>query len=132
MTRPADQRSRSRSLGALLLAIAIPVALASAVYFGTRPTCACEPLPGSPVDGIIVKVEATGLTQVNAFDLRTPLYPVGLHFVVGPLENGTQFPPGHLKEHEASGSPVRVYYTRSGSTLIAYRLEDAPASSSSP
>src|SRR5205814_9746260 len=81
MTRPADRRPRSRSLGGLLLAIAIPVALASALYFGTRPTCACEPIPGSPVDGIIVKVDATGLTQVNAFDLLTPRYPVGLHFI---------------------------------------------------
>jgi len=132
MTRPPDRRQRSRSGGGLLLAIAIPVALASLVYFGTRPTCACEPLPSSPVDGIIVKVDATGLTQVNAFDLLTPRYPAYLHFVIGPLENATQFPPGHLKEHEASGSAVRVYYTRSGSTLIAYRLEDAPGSSSSP
>ena len=123
---------RGRTLVGRLLVLAIPVLLATAVYASTRPTCACEPIPASPVDGVVVKVDATGLTQVSGFDLRTPKYPVFLHFVLGPLEDATQFSPGHLKEHQASGSPVRVYYVRSGEALVVYRLEDAPAPTGSP
>jgi hypothetical protein len=87
--------------------------------------------PVSPVDGIVTQVEASGLTVVQAFTIRLA-DGASLRFVVGPLENPTRFPPGHLKEHQASASPIRVYFTASGSTLTAYRLEDAPASSSSP
>ncbi|HEX8026236.1 MAG TPA: hypothetical protein VF484_08525, partial [Candidatus Limnocylindrales bacterium] len=121
-----------RSVLGLLLAIAIPVVAATALYVGTRPTCACEPIPASPVDGIVVQVDATGLTEISGFDLRTPRYPVNLHFVLGPLENATEFSPGHLKSHQASASPVRVYYVRSGQDLVLYRLEDAPVDASSP
>jgi len=87
--------------------------------------------PTSPVDGVVTAVAATSLTDIQAFDLRVP-GGVVLHFKLGPLDNPTQFSPGHLKEHQASGSPVRVYFTTSGTTYAVYRLEDAPASSSSP
>lgn len=121
-----------RSVLGFVLAIGIPVVAATALYFGTRPTCACEPIPASPVDGVVVQVDATGLTDISGFDLRTPLYPVYLHFILGPLENATQFSPGHLKAHQASASPVRVYFVRNGQDLVVYRLEDAPLPSTSP
>jgi hypothetical protein len=42
------------------------------------------------------------------------------------LENGAQFAPGHLVEHQASGQPVRVWYQTDGGANVAIRLEDAP------
>ncbi len=115
---------RARPLGlALLLAGALGV---SGCLGGDGPAP-----PTSPVDGVVTAVAATSLTDIQAFDLRVP-GGVTLTFKLGPLENATQFSPGHLKEHQATGSPVRVYFTTSGSTYTAYRLEDAPGSSSSP
>jgi hypothetical protein len=97
---------------------------------GCGTTCACS-LP-TPVDGVVVEVRATGLTEVQGFTLRPTRGGANLVFTLGPLENATQFPPGHLKEHEATGTPVRVYYTSSNGQLVAYRLEDAPVSSPVP
>jgi hypothetical protein len=97
---------------------------------GCGATCACAPPP--PVDGVVVEVRATGLTEVQGFTLRPTTGGANLVFTLGPLENATQFPPGHLKEHEATGTPVRVYYTSSNGQLVAYRLEDAPVSSPVP
>ena len=48
------------------------------------------------------------------------------------LENGATFPPGHLVEHQASASPVRVWYRADGGVLYAIRLEDAEPSSPPP
>ena len=45
--------------------------------------------------------------------------------VVGTLENGVEFPPGHLAEHLASSSPLRVFFRPEGDRLVVYRLEDA-------
>ena len=49
-------------------------------------------------------------------------------FKIGTLENGAEFPPGHLAEHLATSSPVRVYFRAEGPDLVVYRLEDAPPS----
>ena len=43
---------------------------------------------------------------------------------IGILENGAQFPPGHLAEHMANASPVRVFFRDEGGQLVVYRLED--------
>ena len=48
-----------------------------------------------------------------------------VQFRVGQLENGAQFPPGHLGEHQATSVPVRVTYRDEGGELVAIRLEDA-------
>jgi hypothetical protein len=99
---------------------------------GCGATCACVAPPSSPVDGIVISVNSTSLTEVHDFTLRTADASGGftLTFQLGPLENATQFSPGHLKEHQATGSPVRVFFTRSSTgQLIVYRLEDAPPTS---
>jgi hypothetical protein len=114
----------SRLRGAAAVVIAIGIAAFGLV--------ACGPAgPVSPLDGIVTQVDATGLTDVRGFTLRIAGGAL-VQFTMGPLENATQFSPGHLKEHQASGSPVRVFFTTNGSTLTVYRLEDAPVSSSSP
>ncbi len=48
-----------------------------------------------------------------------------LEFRIGELENGNEFPPGHLAEHQATAEPVVVYYRVEGNERFAVRLEDA-------
>ena len=98
-------------------------ALGAATYF-------LSAAPGNPggtdsVRGVIVGVESQGLDQVSGFDLRTQ-DGTTLTFVLGDLENGATFPPGHLVEHQATGQPVKVSYLADGATKVAIRIEDAP------
>lgn len=117
---------------ALFVVVLVPILVVAFLLF-PRPSCACEPFPSSPVDGIVVDVQATGLTEIHSFRLRSPAYAADLTFALGPLENPTEFAPGHLKAHQATGAPVRVYFTRDANgQLTAYRLEDAPGPSASP
>ena len=87
--------------------------------------------PGAPpdalaVDGVIVAVRSEGLDRVNGFDLRT-IDQQTLAFTLGDLENGVEFPPGHLVEHQATAQPVRVWFRTEGAERVAVRLEDAPS-----
>ncbi len=81
----------------------------------------------SPVDGILTDIDSEGLTKVTAFTIRTN-DGQSITFKIGTLENGAEFPPGHLAEHLATSSPVRVYFRAEGPDLVVYRLEDAPPS----
>jgi len=83
-------------------------------------------LPASPVEGVIVAVDASSLSDVRGFTL---LLAGGsqLTFRLGVLENPTDFPPGHLKEHQATSEPIRVYFRIEGGVAVAYRIEDASA-----
>lgn len=97
-------------------------------FWGVVRTCACTPLPSfpvSPIEGIVVSVDSTGLGQVRGFDLRSKSGTT--HFQIGSLENPTEFTPGHLAEHQATSSPVRVYFRveDGGHSAVVYRLEDA-------
>lgn len=78
----------------------------------------------SPVDGVIVSVDSSGLADVRGFVLRVS-GGFAIDFVLGPLENPTQFPPGHLAEHLATSQPVRVYFLVQSGQRVVYRLEDA-------
>lgn len=86
--------------------------------------------PASPVDGVVLSIDASSLTDVRGFTLRTATGEI-LTFTLGTLENPTQFAPGHLAEHRANAVPVRVWFVVSGGTLLVYRLEDAPRPSPS-
>jgi hypothetical protein len=81
--------------------------------------------PPSPVDGILTDIDAEGLSRVTGFRLRTD-DGQEIAFRIGMLENGAEFPPGHLAEHLATSSPVRVYFRPDRPDLVVYRLEDAP------
>ena len=81
-------------------------------------------LPESPVAGVVTSVDATSLTEVKGFTLRTTTGD-DLTFVIGTLENGDEFPPGHLAEHLAAAAPILVYFRVQDGKLVAYRLEDA-------
>jgi hypothetical protein len=124
-------RSPSRRLtGAVevLGAVAIALTLAGCGTDGSP----VPSLPASPVDGIVVHVDSTGLGNVTAFKLRLA-GGATLVLSLGTLENATQFAPGHLAEHETTGLPVRAWFVSSNGVPIVYRLEDAPVvPSSSP
>jgi hypothetical protein len=101
--------------------------LAAAALGGCLPPASLPPTPDitSPVDGIVVAVDSSGLTDVRGFTLRTS-GGFAFDFKLGPLEHATQFPPGHLGEHMATSAPVRVYFRVENGERVAYRLEDAP------
>lgn len=80
----------------------------------------------SPVDGVLVAIDAAGLSQVKGFTLRLN-DGREIVFKIGVLENGAQFPPGHLAEHMATSTPIRVSFRDEAGEHVAYRLEDAPA-----
>jgi hypothetical protein len=79
----------------------------------------------SPVDGVLTHIDAAGLSKVTGFTLRLATGRQ-ITFRIGILENGDQFPPGHLAEHLATSAPIRVYFRPDGPDLVVYRLEDAP------
>jgi len=82
--------------------------------------------PGRHVEtGIVVAVEASSLSNVQGFSIRTTDGRT-VDFRMGTIENATQFPPGHLAEHKVSLAPVRVTYVDEGGSAVAVRLEDAP------
>ena len=77
----------------------------------------------SPVTGRLTKIDAEGLTKVKGFTLRLD-DGTEVPFTIGVLENGAQFPPGHLAEHMASSSAVKVFFRDEGGAHVVYRLED--------
>ncbi|HEY6058246.1 MAG TPA: hypothetical protein VIV06_09440 [Candidatus Limnocylindrales bacterium] len=72
----------------------------------------------------MLSIDSAGLTDVHGFTLRTT-DGIVITFAIGSLENGAQFPPGHLAEHQATAEPVRVYFRDDGGRLVVYRIEDA-------
>ena len=85
----------------------------------------------SPVEGVPIDIEAEGFTEVTAFTLRTD-DGQQLRFLIGPLENPTEFPPTHLAEHLAGSTRIVVYFRPEGSDQVAYRMEDSPTHAASP
>ena len=82
--------------------------------------------PGRKVEtGIVVAVEATSLSNVQGFSIRTTDGRT-VDLRMGQIENATAFPPGHLAEHKVSLVPVRVTYIDEDGGPVAVRLEDAP------
>ena len=114
----ALQAAVARALAAALLATALAAC-------GGQGSCSFPPVTASPVDGVVIAVDSTGLTDVRSFTLRQADGSTVV-FQLGALDDATSFPPGHLKEHQASASPVRVWFTvRNGRELVAYHLDDA-------
>jgi hypothetical protein len=117
---------RTRNL--FLLALAVLVVLtagAATILSGSTPAVSTPPPDTTAVVGVIVAVDARTLTDVRSFDLRTASGQI-MTFGLSELQNGVQFPPGHLAEHKLTAAPVRVWYRSSGGQLLAIRLEDAP------
>ncbi len=77
------------------------------------------------VDGVIVAIDSEGLDRIRGFSIRTSDGQT-IEFVMGILERGAEFPPGHLAEHQATAQPVRVKFTTDDTVRLAVRIEDAP------
>jgi hypothetical protein len=76
------------------------------------------------VEGRLTRIDSEGLTRVRGFTLLTgPGTETSV--TLGILENGVEFPPGHLAEHMSTSSPIRVFFRDAGGTLLVYRIEDA-------
>jgi hypothetical protein len=128
---------RTRNLFALALVAVIAVTGGAALIFGggggpigpggsggSGGSGQVGPPGTTAVVGAIVAVDARGLGDVRGFTLRR----VGgqlIDFDLARLENGVEFPPGHLAEHQATAAPVRVWYLDEGGVRYAIRLEDA-------
>jgi hypothetical protein len=112
----ATGRRRLLVLVAVVVA-AVLLALAASTILGG---------PGRRVEtGIVVAVEATSLSNVQGFSIRTTDGRT-VDFRIEQLENGSVFPPGHLSEHKVSLVPVRVTYVDEDGSHVAVRIEDAP------
>jgi hypothetical protein len=117
--------TRARPAALVLVVWLFALLVAACGPSGTPATTTGGP-PASPVDGVVLTIDSSGLSEVHGFTLRTASGVV-LTFSLGTLENPTQFPPGHLAEHQANALPVRAYFVPgSAGQLVVYRLEDAP------
>ena len=122
MTGPAptiaSDAPRSRRLvvlGAVAFA-AVAIAIGAATITGG---------PSRQVDtGIVVAVQATSLSAVQGFSIRTSDGQT-VEFRIGALENASAFAPGHLAEHKVSLVPVRVTWVERDGSRVAVRIEDA-------
>ncbi len=115
-----DRRTRNVFIIGLLVLVG---ALGGATYLlSAEPNRAVD---AETATGVIVGVRSEGLDRVLGFDLRMA-DGATVAFVIGDLENGDTFPPGHLVEHQATGQPVRVSFVTDGAARVAIRIEDAP------
>ena len=76
---------------------------------------------------MIVRVDSEGLTDVRGFGLRTDA-DADMQFSLERLQNGADFAPGHLVEHQASSQPVVVWFESDGGINYALWLADAEQS----
>ncbi len=116
---------RTRNLFAVVLVVVIAVTGGAALLLSDTSLLDPDGPPDTTrVEGVVVAVDSSGLAAVSGFTLRRPGGET-LEFRLGELENGMDFPPGHLAEHQATAQPVVVYYRVEGNERFAVRLEDA-------
>ncbi len=115
-----DPRTRNVFLG--ILAVVIALTATAAVLLGQ----AGPPTPpgAEAVEGVVVSVDSAGLTDVKGFDLRAVDGSI-MSFSLERLENGATFPPGHLVEHQATASPILVWFRSEGGIDYAIVVADA-------
>ena len=113
----------ARRPAVVLIGIAIAVVAVSFVVVS-----AFGQAPRQTDTGLVIAVDSSGLTVVRGFTIRTDDGRTVV-FRIGSLENGAQFPPGHLLEHRATGVKIVVTYREENGELVAIRMEDAPGAS---
>ena len=115
-------RGTFRLFVAVLAVVIVAVALAATIFGGTARDP--EAPQGDQAVGIVTSIDSEGLTAVRGFTLRSQ-DGSEQDYAIGTLENGDEFPPGHLAEHQALATPVRVWFRTAGDQRVAFRLEDA-------
>ena len=113
---------------AVVVGVGLVIALVAAGAF--LATTLGQP-PRRMETGVVIAVDSTSLTDVKGFTIRTPDGRT-VKFTLGPLENASQFAPGHLNEHVATAVPVLVTYRDENGQRVVVRLEDAPGGSLPP
>jgi hypothetical protein len=114
----------TRNLLAVALVVVIAVTGGAALILGSPGAGEGNAPSGtSSMVGVIVHVDSEGLGSVRGFTLRREGGTL-VDFRLDALENGAEFPPGHLAEHQATAEPVRVRYRDDAGVLLAIRLED--------
>ena len=130
--RPEPGRGRKAFQWLSLFAI-VAIPLVTVVWLAAPGSSCCSPtappVPRSPVQGVVVAVDSSGLGRVAGFTVRVADGST-VEFELGALQNPTEFPPGHIAEHLASSQPVRVFFSPEPDRLVVYRLEDASATPS--
>ena len=121
-----DRRTRNLFALTLVIVIALTGGLAILLGGGSTILAPTPPADAATIDGVVIAVDAKSLTDVRSFALRTTDGRV-LTFGLTDLENGAQFAPGHLAEHQATAIPIRVWYRDGPTMLEAVFLQDAPA-----
>ena len=116
---------RTRNLFAIALVVVVAITGGAALILGGAPQPSGPPAGTVAVVGVVVAVDSSGLTEVRGFTLRTTDGQLRT-FGLADLQNGVEFPPGHLAEHQLTASPVRVWYRPGDDPSQAIRLEDAP------
>ncbi len=109
---------------ALVLAGCAGAAVSSSTSAPITSPAPTVPVPDSPVTGVVIAVDSAGLSKVSGFTIRLA-DGTELALSIGELENGAEFPPGHLSEHMVSAEPVRAFFRPEGDALVVYRIEDA-------
>jgi hypothetical protein len=112
----SSRRAAVVGVGLVIALVAVAAILASTLGQPSRQT----------ETGVVISVDAVSLTDVRGFTIRTADGRT-VAFRLGELENGTEFPPGHLGEHIATAVPVLVTYREENGERVVVRLEDAIA-----
>lgn len=119
----------TRNLFALLLVAVVAITGGAALILGAdTPNIPPDTFGGDDrpiVEGVVVAVDAASLSDVRAFTLRTAQGEL-LEFSLARLENGADFPPGHLAEHQATAEQVFVQFEVVDGVRFAVSLGDVP------
>ena len=117
----------TRNLFAVALVVVIAVTGGAALILSGSATTDPGAPPGTTdAVGVIVAVDSAGLGDVRGFTLREAGGAL-LEFSLEALENGDEFAPGHLVEHQATAERVRVWYREEGGRRLAILVLDAPS-----
>lgn len=95
----------------------IAAAVAAAACSGSAPDG-----PPSRLTGVVVGIEARGVTEVDSFTLKAGDETYEIH--IDP-DRGYGFPPSHLNAHRAGAEPVTVRVSERDGRLIALSIRDA-------
>jgi hypothetical protein len=113
------------------LALVVVIAGAAVVFLGGgAPAPPSLPTGTQEFTGVIVAVDSAGLGDVRGVTVRATDGTLA-SFSLEQLQNATEFPPGHLAEHQATAEPVSIRYVERDGVNLALRIDDAPAPSGS-
>ena len=117
--------SRSRNIFVLALVGVIAVAGAAAFVLAAGRRCVPARRRHDAVVGVVVAVDAAGLDRRPRLHAPDDRRPDARRSGSAELENGAEFPPGHLAEHQADRVAGPRLLSRRRRRAVAIRLEDA-------